>query len=215
MMKRCPSCQRTYEDNAQTFCFVDGMRLVEEGQAYDSQRTLVAPPPPAQTPDPAQYYRPDKQTGPTSPYSTQGNQSPSWPQPGAQSGQQGWPAPPIPAPQQAPGWGTPPPSPYPQSAPYDSKASQDKRRGLGITALVLGLLSIQNAIFIMFRWAFPYSPMRTVTLLLALLGLVLGAIALTLSVTNSTRYAARGHALAGIITSFLSLFIILTRGGAF
>jgi hypothetical protein len=216
-MKRCPSCQRTYEDDSQTFCFVDGGRLLDEGQAYDSRRTLVAPPTPSQPPDPTQYYSPDKQTGPNSPYPTQGNQSPSWPQAGGgQSGQQAWPAPPIPQPppqQQTPAWGAPQPqSPYQQSAPSASVSAEGQRRGLGIAALVLGVLSIQNALFMTFRWAFPYSPMRAVTLFMALTGLILGAIALTLTITNSSRHAGRGHALAGIITSFLGLFIIFLGG---
>jgi hypothetical protein len=67
----------------------------------------------------------------------------------------------------------------------------------------------------MFRWALPYSPLRTVTLLMAVIALILGAIALILSITNSARHAARGHALAGIITGFLSLFIIFLRGARY
>jgi hypothetical protein len=218
-MKRCPSCRRTYEDDSQAFCFTDGARLVEEGQAYDSQRTMVAPPPPqAPPPDPTQYYRPEKQTGPTSPYSTQGETPPSWPPPVGQSGQHGWPAQtPAPPPPQSPVWGTPQPqSPYQQSAPFAPTAAQSasgQRRGLGIAALVLGVLSIQDALFIFFRWVYPFSTIRTVAFLLAFIGLILGAIALTLSTTNPARHAGRGLALAGVVTSFLSLFLILVRGG--
>lgn len=214
-MKRCPSCQRTYEDDSQSFCFTDGARLVEAGPAYDSQRTIVAPPQQtAQPPDPTAYYSPEKQTGPASPYSTQGDRSPSWPQPGAPSGQQAWaPQTPPPPQPQAPGWGTPQPqSPYAQSNPFAMTGVQGQRRGLGTAALVLGTLSIQNALFMMFRWSFPYGPVRTVTFLIALIGLILGAVALTLSTTNSARHAGRGPALAGIIMSFLGLFILLTRG---
>lgn len=223
-MKRCPTCRRTYEDDSQAFCFTDGARLVEEGTAYDSQRTMVAPPPTtAPPPEQTQYYRQDKQTGPTSPYSTQGDQSQSWPQPGMQSGQQSWPAqtqPPPPQqtpnwgapPTQTPGWGTPQPqSPYQQSAPFGStgaQAAQGQRRGLATAALVLGVLSIQNALFIRL-WI---GPGRSITFLIALIGLILGAVALTLSMTNPARHAGRGQALAGTILSFLGLFILLVRG---
>jgi hypothetical protein len=212
-MKRCPSCQRTYEDDSQAFCFTDGTRLVDEGQAYDSQKTMVGPPP---QPEPTQYYQPDKQTGPASPYSTQGEPPSSWPQAGgAQSGQQAWPPAQTPPPplQQTPSWGTPQ-SPYQQSAPFASTVvAQGQRRGLGIAALVLGIMSIQDAFLIFFRWVYPYSSMRAVAFLAAFVGMILGAVALTLSMTNPARHAGRGLALAGIITSFLSLFLILVGRG--
>lgn len=220
-MKRCPSCQRVYEDDTQAFCFTDGARLVEGGQAYDSQRTMVAPPPPQQSQplDPTQYYRPDKQTGQASPYPTQGDPQPSWPQPAGQSGQHSWPAQ-TPAPQQQqPGWGAPQQpqqSPYQQGAPFPSRvaeSAQGQRRGLSIAALVFGILSIQDALFIFFRWIYPFWTIRTIAFLLAFVGLVLGAIALTLSMTNPARHAGRGLAIAGLVTSFLSLFLILLRGG--
>lgn len=213
-MKRCPSCQRTYEDDSQAFCFTDGARLVEEGTAYDAQRTMVAPPPQsAPPPAPTAYYRPDKQTGPSSPYSTQGDQSSSWPQPGVQSGQQAWPAQTPPPPmQQPPSWGQPQP-PY-QSAPFapaGAPGAPGQRRGMALAALVLGVLSIQNALFIMFRLSYPFGAIRTVTFLIAFVGLILGAVALTQSVTNAARHAGRGQAIVGIILSFLGFFIILLR----
>jgi hypothetical protein len=68
---------------------------------------------------------------------------------------------------------------------------------------------MQNAIF-MRMWI---GPARSLTFLIALAGLILGAVALTLSTTNPARHAGRGQAIAGIILSFLGLFLLLTRGG--
>lgn len=51
-MKRCPSCQQTYADDALSFCLNDGSRLVPvEPQSSDSVPTLVGvfPPPVNQT----------------------------------------------------------------------------------------------------------------------------------------------------------------------
>src|SRR5918911_568764 len=41
-MKRCPACQRTYEDNSLAFCLDDGSALVSEGSgASDQPATLI------------------------------------------------------------------------------------------------------------------------------------------------------------------------------
>src|SRR5918911_935926 len=43
-MKRCPACDRTYEDDALRFCLEDGTVLVSaEGSAYDSGATMKIP----------------------------------------------------------------------------------------------------------------------------------------------------------------------------
>jgi hypothetical protein len=215
-MKRCPSCQRTYDDNTQTFCFTDGARLVEEGQAYDSQKTMVAPPP-AQQPEPTQYYRPEQP--PASAYPAYGNQSPAWPpQHAAQPGAPGWPAQAAPPQQQTPSWGAPPPSPSQPGAAFvatNAPATQDRRRGLGIAALLLGILSIQNAIFNYLGWVEFYTPIRRITLIMALIGLILGTIGLRLSMTNAARHAGRNLAVAGIITGIVSILLLTLRGRLF
>ena len=42
-MKRCPSCQKTYPDDAPDYCSSDGMRLVDEESAtFDPERTVMA-----------------------------------------------------------------------------------------------------------------------------------------------------------------------------
>src|SRR2546430_2089575 len=43
-MKQCPTCNRTYHDDTQSFCLEDGARLVT---AYDREATQVMMPPPA------------------------------------------------------------------------------------------------------------------------------------------------------------------------
>src|SRR5207248_3205592 len=41
-MKRCPSCQRTYPDDAPDFCPSDGQRLVnEESATFDPEKTVM------------------------------------------------------------------------------------------------------------------------------------------------------------------------------
>lgn len=52
-MKRCPSCQQTYEDDALSYCPADGTRLESErpaARATDLQATIMAPPPPSPPP---------------------------------------------------------------------------------------------------------------------------------------------------------------------
>ena len=52
-MKRCPSCQQTYTDDALSYCPADGTRLENEraaAPATDLQATIMAPPPPSPPP---------------------------------------------------------------------------------------------------------------------------------------------------------------------
>ena len=51
-MKRCPSCQQTYTDDALSYCPADGTRLESEraAPAMDLQATIMAPPPPSPPP---------------------------------------------------------------------------------------------------------------------------------------------------------------------
>src|SRR2546426_12342500 len=46
-MKRCPLCNRTYEDNALSFCLNDGSALIkdEPGVPSSPAPTILAPPP--------------------------------------------------------------------------------------------------------------------------------------------------------------------------
>jgi hypothetical protein len=48
-MKRCPTCNRTYEDEALSFCLTDGSLLIKDEPAapssFDPPPTILAPPP--------------------------------------------------------------------------------------------------------------------------------------------------------------------------
>src|SRR5882762_6486504 len=61
-MKRCPTCNRSFDDDTLSFCLEDGTPLVRDGASRaDSQETIVSPPPsfvpPADTgPPPTQTF---------------------------------------------------------------------------------------------------------------------------------------------------------------
>lgn len=56
-MKRCPTCQRAFEDDSLTYCLDDGSPLVAETRS-DSEATLVSPsPPPGAQPPPTQFAK--------------------------------------------------------------------------------------------------------------------------------------------------------------
>lgn len=135
-MKRCPTCQRTYPDDAPGFCVNDGTRLVtDEAQPYDPQKTILAsaPPPPAQYPEP--FPPPPPQNNPPL--------APPPPSPPLQ--QAAWPAaPPPPPPQQhAQNYvgGYPPQQGHPQAWPPPYAPQAGKSRLLSLVTLILGLLS--------------------------------------------------------------------------
>ena len=97
-MKRCPMCDRTYDDS-QSFCVNDGATLTSDQSqaAYDPLKTIVSTPPPQSAPlqPPTGYGSGD----------VPGSQAPaSWQQ--------------TPAPQVNPGW-SPPPAPQPMAPPQN------------------------------------------------------------------------------------------------
>src|SRR4051794_9299097 len=87
-MKRCPTCQRTYQDDAPAFCVNDGTRLVDEepSSSYDPQKTILSPtpqiPPQYSSPAPSQQQpiKPPTQQPPPPPMPQQPPQ-PMWPPP--------------------------------------------------------------------------------------------------------------------------------------
>jgi hypothetical protein len=120
-MKRCPSCQQTYPDDAPDYCSNDGMRLVdEEAAGYDPERTIMSsglrggdlleldaspaptpstpPTPPSSLPPPPQYQstaaQPPADIKPPTEWQPPHEQAPqSWQTPGGQAAQPGWPSP--------------------------------------------------------------------------------------------------------------------------
>jgi hypothetical protein len=138
-MKRCPTCQRTYPDDAPGFCVNDGASLVnEEPQGYDPQKTMLAsaPPPPPQQ----QYSSP--QPPPPQPPISQPPQA-SWPPPPPHQQQQ------PPTPPQGQNWGgynqqqpgqyagyPPPPQQH-----YGAPALATGGKGLSLSSFIIGILS--------------------------------------------------------------------------
>lgn len=66
-MKRCPTCNRTYNDPALAFCTADGTPLVDEASAYQ--------PPPQQPPQQPQYQPAGQQFYPPPPQMSFGQQA--------------------------------------------------------------------------------------------------------------------------------------------
>lgn len=163
-MKRCPTCQRTYTDDAQVFCADDGTRLNEESApAEDLQKTMLGPPPSSYTP-PEQKSSWPPPGGQTPPPGAGGQQQQGWgqqpPRPQQpygqqQYGQQQYGQPPYGQQQygqqqygqqqQGQQWSNPYQQPGGQAPPY-AAAATGQRKGLSIAALVLGALSALGAI---------------------------------------------------------------------
>jgi hypothetical protein len=79
-MKRCPSCQRTYEDDTQTFCMNDGTPLVSEAAPPSLDKTMMAGSMGAPPAVPPQNYP----GAPQGEWATPSWQpTPTWSQPGA------------------------------------------------------------------------------------------------------------------------------------
>lgn len=136
-MKRCPTCQRTYDDDAQKFCANDGTPLVnDEPPAFDPEATVMSIPRPlaeesspqsTSTPSPSPpYYNPGagsqpdagihqstppaQPTPPAWPPAQPQQPQPYYPQQGAPGGQPAWQGG-----QQQPAWMPPGQSPQGQN----------------------------------------------------------------------------------------------------
>jgi hypothetical protein len=121
-MKRCPTCQRTYPDDAPGFCVNDGAPLItEEPQGYDPQKTMLASAPPP----PPQYSNPQP------PPVAQAPPQPMWPPPPPQQHQQ-----------QGQNWGGgyyQQPGQPPYGSPYAAQTGKGNK--LSLTTLILGCIS--------------------------------------------------------------------------
>lgn len=234
-MKRCPSCQQTYADDAPDYCSNDGMRLVdEESASYDPEKTMMAsglrggapltesppqPPPAAPTPPPPppppQQYQapnapPDMNPPAQWPPSPSGDLPPQqWQAPGNQPAQAGWP-PPSPT----PNWGG---APYqqpaannaPYAAPYAPTPPQGGRsRALAIAALVTGACAATIMAIIVSRVDRDFT--LTSLLVLAILGIGLGVGSLILSLQKPARFAGVPLAIAGLAMGTAALVYYFT-----
>jgi hypothetical protein len=194
-MKRCPSCDRTYTDDALSFCPNDGTPLVTDAPpaSFDPQATIMASPPKVSAPS-GPFDQPSGPTDwPSQPPAAQsdwGSQSPSQPggwgsgggyQPGQAIGSTGWQAPPPP--------------------PFPGAGTQNKT--LAITSLVLGILSLVC-------FGIVTGP----------IAIILGFMAVNKEKNEPALYGGKGMAYVGIALGALSvvftlIFILIAIAGGF
>jgi hypothetical protein len=174
-MKRCPTCDRAYTDEALSFCPNDGTPLQQSAEpstpSYDPMATIMAPPP-SVTENTTRTF---------------GEQPGSWGTPSDQSSGWGTPAPQYGSAPPASDWsgGTggfqpPPPPAYPMTA--------QKQQGLAIASLVCGILGI---LCLGFLTGIP--------------AIVLGLMAMSKEKSDPSRYGGKGLAIGGIATGSLSV----------
>ncbi|HKR01338.1 MAG TPA: DUF4190 domain-containing protein [Pyrinomonadaceae bacterium] len=174
-MKRCPTCQRTYPDDAPGFCVSDGAQLfTEESPAFDPQKTMLAsaPPPKYSEPLPPPMSPPQSQP-----------QQPIWPPPPPQQQGQNWGGGYY---QQQPGQGYA--QPYPQQAA--------KGKALSMTALILGCLSALISGLLLVRESGSLRMDRDTAVVLLVSAACVGAIALVLGLIALFSSRQRGKAMA-------------------
>lgn len=231
-MKRCPSCQQTYPDDAPDYCSNDGMRLVdEESASYDPERTVMSsgmrvsepakpspppsaptPPPPAPTPPQPQQYQAQNEPPeikPPTQWQQPSDQPPQpWQSPGGQAAPQGWQTPPSPT----PNWGG---APYQQpaaNAPYATPpyapAPAGRSRALSIAALVTGACAATIMAIIVSRVDKNFT--LTSLLVLAILGIGLGITSLILSLQKPARFGGVPLAIAGLALGTAALVYYFT-----
>jgi hypothetical protein len=226
-MKRCPSCQKTYPDDAPDYCSNDGMRLVnEESVEFDPEKTVMASGPRGgeRVSPPTRAPTPEEAPPPPQPFQAQeaapGNKPPAqwqapgdiaqqWQAPGNQPAQQGWSPSPLPQ-TPAPNWGgaqyQQPAASAPYSTPY-SLAQGGRSRALAIAALVTGAC----AVTIMTIWVVESTRFAfTLLLILAILGIGFGVAALILTLKKPSRFGGIPLAIIGLATGTAALVYYFT-----
>jgi hypothetical protein len=188
-MKRCPSCQRTYQDDAPAFCVNDGTRLVEEesAPAYDPQKTIMASVPPLPPPQPYSNPAPLPNNPPLPPPPPQ--QQAPWPPPPQQAQGQNW------------GGGY-----YPQGQGY----APPKSKGLSLATLIVGCISGLLGAFLLLDYLRIIRmltrdtaiPMLIAAIATGILALVLGLITLFSSSQRGKGMAAVGMILGAFSVGF-------------
>jgi hypothetical protein len=131
-MKRCPTCNRTFEEDWLAFCTQDGTTLVEDSpaKADEPPPTILAPPPPPA----GGWKQPSGDLG-SGQFQPQPSQPPPPPQPNYASPSGGFGSAqfqPPPQQQMQAGWQPPPPPPY----------STGPKQGMAIASMVCGIFSI-------------------------------------------------------------------------
>jgi hypothetical protein len=180
-MKRCPTCQRTYPDDAPGFCVNDGMRLVdEEPSAYDPLKTIMAS-------APAQYSNP---APPNSPPSPPPQQQPAWSPPPQQP--------------QAQHWGGQYQTPPGQVWPPQNVPQAGKSKTLSLIVFIVGLLSGLLTASLMVDFFIRRFLTRKTGYPILIAALATGGIAIILGLITLFSSRQRGKVIA-VIGLFLSL----------
>ncbi len=131
-MKRCPTCNRTFDEDWLAFCTQDGTTLIEDGAAKSSERsnepppTILAPPP---APPPGDWQQPSGGLGSGN---FQSQPFPPAPPPSAGSPSGGFGSGQFqPAGQQMSGWQPPPPP-----------TIQGPKQGIAVASMICGIFSV-------------------------------------------------------------------------
>lgn len=182
-MKRCPTCNRTFEEDWLAFCTEDGATLVDESpaRADEPPATILAPPP---TPPAGDWGQPSGGFG-SGQFQSQPVPPPVPPSNlGAPSG--GFGVAQFQPPQQMQGGWQPPPAPF-----YVQPAKQ----GLAIASMCCGIFTIT------FGWC------CSIGVISGIVAIVLGAYQLVQIKNNPNKFTGKPLAIAGIITSAVYFLI--------
>src|SRR5436190_8380307 len=184
-MKRCPTCNRTFEEDWLAFCTQDGTTLVDDSpaKADEPPPTILAPPPPP----PGGWQQPSGglgsgqfQSQPVPPPVRPSNLG--TPSGGFGSGQF------QPAPQMQQGWQRPPPPAY----------SKQKKLGLAIASMILGIVCIPGTC-LCYVGGVPMS----------LAAIILGSIALVQIKNDPENNTGKPFALTGVIIGAVYLLFCI------
>jgi len=176
-MKRCPTCNRTFEEDWLAFCTEDGTTLVDESpaRADEPPATILAPPP---TPPAGDWAQPSGGFG-SGQFQSQPVPPPVPPSNmGAPSGGFGVAQFQPPQPMQS-GWQPPPPPPY----------AQGPKQGLAVASMICGLFTI------VFGWC------CSIGVITGIVAIVLGAYQLVQIKNNPEQNTGKPFAITGIATS--------------
>ncbi|HSP63560.1 MAG TPA: DUF4190 domain-containing protein [Pyrinomonadaceae bacterium] len=177
-MRRCPKCNQVFDQEWLSFCTNDGTSLV------DTSALPAEPPPTMMSPPMPPSVSPSEQ--PTINLQTGGASQPPTPYSPPAPMQQAWLSPSQPM---QTGWQPPPPPAY----------SQQKKQGLAIASLILGLCSITVG------WC------CSLGLLTAPVGIVLGIVSLVQIKNNPNENGGKPLSITGIATgaAYLLFWVLI------
>jgi len=187
-MKRCPTCNRTFEEDWLAFCTQDGTTLVDDSpaRADEPPPTMLAPPPPPI----GGWKAPSGDLG-SGQFQPQPSPPPPPPQPNYAPPSGGFGAPQFqPPPQQMQGgWQPPPPPTY----------AQVPKQGLAIASMICGLFTL------VFGWC------CSIGFISGIVAIVLGAYQLVQIKNNPEQNTGKPMAIVGIVASgiYFVLWILL------